>query len=42
MLDEILPRGGPAGELLLTVDDVHLSFAGVKAIDGVSLRVANG
>jgi branched-chain amino acid transport system ATP-binding protein len=42
MLHEILPPGGSAGEVLLEVTDVHLSFAGVKAIDGVSLQVHNG
>jgi branched-chain amino acid transport system ATP-binding protein len=42
LLSEILPRGGVPGEPLLEIGDVHLSFAGVKAIDGVSFTVANG
>ncbi len=42
LLNEILPEGGGAGERLLDAGDVHLSFAGVKAIDGVSFHVSNG
>ena len=42
MLDEFLPSGGDAGRVLLTLDNVHLAFAGVKAIDGVSLTVSTG
>ena len=38
-LHEILPHGGEPGRPVLEVDDVHLSFAGLKAIDGVSFRV---
>ena len=38
-LHEVLPPGGEPGQVILEVEDVHLSFAGVKAVDGVSLRV---
>jgi branched-chain amino acid transport system ATP-binding protein len=41
MLHEILPGGGEPGEAILEVEDVHLSFAGVKAVDGVSFTVRN-
>jgi len=42
LLHEILPRGGEPGEPILEVEEVHLAFAGVKAIDGVSFSVHNG
>jgi branched-chain amino acid transport system ATP-binding protein len=44
LLSEVLPAAGAdaAGTALLVVDDVHLSFAGVKAIDGVSFVVHHG
>jgi branched-chain amino acid transport system ATP-binding protein len=44
LLSEVLPAAGAdaAGTALLVVDDVHLSFAGVKAIDGVSFAVHHG
>ncbi|NQV06857.1 ABC transporter ATP-binding protein [bacterium] len=42
ILNEFLPSGGEAGRVLLTLEDVHLAFAGLKAIDGVSLTVATG
>jgi len=38
-LHEVLPPGGEPGQVILEVEDVHLSFAGVKAVDGVSFRV---
>jgi branched-chain amino acid transport system ATP-binding protein len=42
MLHEILPAGDPTGEPILEIDNIHLSFAGLKAIDGVSLSVKSG
>ncbi|MEE9297787.1 MAG: ABC transporter ATP-binding protein [Acidimicrobiia bacterium] len=42
MLHEFLPPGEPDGSALIEVEDVHLAFAGLKAIDGVSFRVASG
>jgi branched-chain amino acid transport system ATP-binding protein len=39
ILDEVLPHGGEPGLPILEVDEIHLAFAGVKAVDGVSLRV---
>jgi len=42
MLNEFLPPGNPEGPAILEVDDVHLSFAGIKAIDGVSFSVSAG
>jgi branched-chain amino acid transport system ATP-binding protein len=42
MLSEFLPPGDPAGPPILELDDVHLSFAGIKAIDGVSFSVKAG
>ena len=39
MLHEFLPAAEAPGVPILEVSDVHLSFAGVKAIDGVSLTV---
>ena len=41
LLHEFLP-GVDGTDTILEIDDIHLSFAGVKAIDGVSLRVRNG
>jgi branched-chain amino acid transport system ATP-binding protein len=38
-LNEFLPPGGEPGRVVLEVDDVHLSFAGLKALDGVSFQV---
>jgi branched-chain amino acid transport system ATP-binding protein len=41
LLHEVLePRAGD--EVVLDIQDLHLAFAGVKAIDGVSLTVRNG
>jgi branched-chain amino acid transport system ATP-binding protein len=42
LLHEILPAAVADGSSLLEIEDVHLSFAGVKAIDGVSLTVHRG
>ena len=42
MLNEFLPPGGPTGSAILEFDDVHLAFAGIKAIDGVSFTVNAG
>ena len=39
ILHEVLPHGGEPGQPILEVDEIHLAFAGVKAVDGVSLRV---
>ena len=42
LLGEALQHAGWEGEgTVLEVDDIHLSFAGVKAIDGVSFTVSN-
>ena len=41
LLHEFLP-GVEGTDPILEIRDVHLSFAGVKAIDGVSLTVHNG
>ena len=41
MLDEILPAA-QGTDTVLEIVDVHLSFAGITAIDGVSLSVHNG
>jgi branched-chain amino acid transport system ATP-binding protein len=38
-LHEFLPPGGEPGRVILDVEDVRLSFAGVKAVDGVSFQV---
>jgi branched-chain amino acid transport system ATP-binding protein len=41
LLNEALPNARWEGDgPLVQVDDIHLSFAGVKAVDGVSFRVA--
>ena len=42
LLHEILPPAVADGSPLLEVSDIHLAFAGVKAIDGVSLTVRRG
>jgi len=42
MLNEFLPPGDPTGSAILEFDDVHLAFAGIKAIDGVSFTVNAG
>jgi branched-chain amino acid transport system ATP-binding protein len=42
MLHEFLPPGDPAGPAILEFSDVHLAFAGIKAIDGVSFTVKAG
>jgi len=42
LLHEVLPRHDDVSGPILEVDDIHLSFAGVKAIDGVSFSVLNG
>ena len=43
LLQRRADRSGPKDyEYLLQVDDVHLSFKGVKAIDGVSFHVDDG
>ena len=42
LLNEALPDAGWDGDgPLVQVEDIHLSFAGVKAIDGVSFEVNN-
>ncbi|MEN8041475.1 MAG: ABC transporter ATP-binding protein [Actinomycetota bacterium] len=42
LLNEALPDAGWMGAgPLVEVDDVHLAFAGVKAVDGVSFEVSN-
>lgn len=42
LLGEVLDEAGWDGEgPLVEVEDIHLSFAGVKAIDGVSFSVSN-
>ena len=42
LLHEILPAAAADGAPLLEIHDIHLAFAGVKAIDGVSLTVHRG
>lgn len=42
LLSEILPAAPADGERLLEVDGIHLAFAGLKAIDGVSFTVHRG
>ena len=39
LLHEVLPPGGSYEGAILEIDDIELAFAGLKAIDGVSLRV---
>jgi branched-chain amino acid transport system ATP-binding protein len=41
MLHEFLPAAPETADEILHIDDIHLAFAGVKAIDGVSLTVHN-
>jgi len=42
LLNEALPDAGWMGSgPLVEVDDIHLSFAGVKAVDGVTFSVSN-
>jgi len=41
LLNEVLPAGHGEGTIL-EITDLHLSFAGVKAIDGVSFSVDSG
>lgn len=41
LLHEFLPPSD-GNDVILEIDDVHLAFAGIKAIDGVSLSVRNG
>ena len=41
LLNEIL-AAGEGSDPILEIDDIHLSFAGVVAIDGVSITVHNG
>jgi len=42
LLHEVLPRHADVSGPIIEIDDIHLSFAGVKAIDGVSFAVQNG
>lgn len=43
LLQRRIERSGPADyEHLLEVEDIHLSFKGVKAVDGVSFHVDDG
>ncbi len=42
MLNEFLPPGDPTGSAILEFEDIHLAFAGIKAIDGVSFTVNAG
>jgi len=42
MLHEVLPRHEDVSGPILEVEDIHLGFAGVKAIDSVSFAVQNG
>jgi branched-chain amino acid transport system ATP-binding protein len=42
LLGEILPPAGLETGAILEITDVELAFAGLKAIDGVSLSVRNG
>jgi branched-chain amino acid transport system ATP-binding protein len=39
LLHEVLPSGDEAGKPIIEIEDIHLSFAGVKAVDGVSFTV---
>ena len=41
-LDEVLPRRPADGEVLLEIRDLKRWFGGVKAVDGVTLRVRSG
>jgi branched-chain amino acid transport system ATP-binding protein len=42
LLHEVLAASSSADEPVLQIEDLHLAFAGVKAIDGVSLTVRDG
>ncbi len=42
LLHEVLPRHEDITGPIIELDDIHLSFAGVKAVDGVSFSVRNG
>ncbi len=42
LLHEVLPRHDDVSGPIVEIDDIHLTFAGVKAIDGVSFSVENG
>ena len=42
MLNEILPPMTADGGPILEIENIHLSFAGIKAVDGVSLSVRHG
>jgi branched-chain amino acid transport system ATP-binding protein len=42
LLHEFLPPGEPDGPPILEVEGVHLAFAGLTAIDGVSFTVGSG
>ena len=41
-LDQVLPMREPSGEVLLELDDLKRHFGGVRAVDGVTLRVQAG
>jgi branched-chain amino acid transport system permease protein len=41
-IDEVLPRRPADGEVLLEIRDLKRWFGGVKAVDGVTLRVRSG
>jgi branched-chain amino acid transport system ATP-binding protein len=41
LLNEFLPPG-EGSEPILEIEDIHVSFAGITAVDGVSLTVHNG
>jgi branched-chain amino acid transport system ATP-binding protein len=42
LLDEFLPAGDPDGGPILEMEGIELAFAGLKAVDGVSLTVGSG
>jgi len=42
LLHEFLPPGDPSAGAILEVSDIHLSFAGLTAVDGVSFEVSGG
>ena len=42
LLDEFLPAGDPDGPPIIELEGIHLSFAGVTAVDGVSFTVQSG
>jgi branched-chain amino acid transport system permease protein len=41
-LDDVLPRREAGGEVLLELDGLRRHFGGVRAVDGISLRVRAG